>query len=57
MDIKKRSLQTLGMIGSYVPRKCGIATFSKDLHDALIAEDKALNTYCIAMDNKPEGYL
>lgn len=28
-------IQTVSLLGSYVPRQCGIATFTKDLRDAL----------------------
>jgi len=32
------SVQTAAVVGSYFPRQCGIATFSKDLRDAVAAE-------------------
>ena len=49
-------VQTIAMIGSYAPRQCGIATFSKDLRDAL---DDALtpgSVKILAMDDHPESY-
>jgi len=49
-------LQSLALLGSYVPRKCGIATFTKDLRDALAAEMGDANTLVLAMDDEPTGY-
>ena len=49
-------VQTIAMIGSYAPRQCGIATFSKDLRDAL---DDALtpgSVKVLAMDDHPDSY-
>lgn len=49
-------LQTIAMVGSYAPRQCGIATFSKDLRDAL---DDVLTPGAVrvlAMDDTPESY-
>lgn len=47
----------LALIGNYLPRKCGIATFTTDLSNAL---DKELGDYgdvlALAMNDCPEGY-
>lgn len=55
-----RKLKTIGkiaVIGNYLPRQCGIATFTTDLSQALAREltneDNLIN---IAMDDIPEGY-
>lgn len=48
-------VQTLALVGSYVPRQCGIATFTKDLRDAL-AEEGRLRPLVLAMDDMEEGY-
>ena len=49
-------VQTVALVGSYVPRKCGIATFTKDLRDALAAEANHPQTLVLSMDDTPEGY-
>lgn len=49
-------LQTLSLLGSYVPRRCGIATFTKDLRDALDEEMTPNAVQVVAMDDTPEGY-
>ncbi|MEX0654471.1 MAG: glycosyltransferase family 4 protein [Phycisphaeraceae bacterium] len=50
------SLQAAALIGSYVPRRCGIGTFSADLAEALAATAPHLNTWAVAMNDRPEGY-
>jgi len=49
-------VQSLALIGSYVPRQCGIATFTKDLRDALAEEAGDQETLVLALDDRPEGY-
>jgi hypothetical protein len=35
---RNNDVQTVALLGSYVPRQCGIATFTKDLREALAGE-------------------
>ncbi|MCY2926800.1 MAG: glycosyltransferase family 4 protein, partial [Planctomycetota bacterium] len=49
-------VQTTAIVSSYVPRRCGIATFAKDLRDALSAEIGERQAFVVAMDDLPEGY-
>jgi len=49
------TIQTFALLGSYVPRRCGIGTFTKDLRDALASEGQR-ETLLLAMDDRPEGY-
>ena len=48
-------IQTAALIGSYVPRQCGIATFTKDLRDSM-AKEGDVRTLVLAMDDIPSGY-
>lgn len=55
-----RKIKTIGkiaVIGNYLPRQCGIATFTTDLSQSLAREltneDHLIN---VAMDDIPEGY-
>ena len=43
-------------IGSYIPRKCGIATFTSDLFKAIAAETRSDHLRVIAMNDVLEGY-
>ncbi len=51
----KPKLQKIAVIGNYLPRKCGIATFTHDLRGAIA---KASNAKCIVvpMDDTIGGY-
>ncbi|WP_432798987.1 glycosyltransferase [Poriferisphaera sp. WC338] len=50
------ALQNLACVGTYVPRRCGIATFTHDLTDALTSAAPDINTMTVAMNDRPEGY-
>jgi len=49
-------VENLALVGTYVPRQCGIATFTKDLRDALAAELGDRETMVLALDDRPQGY-
>ncbi len=47
---------SVAVIGNYLPRRCGIATFTTDLVDALSTEAPDINCWAVAMNDIPEGY-
>jgi glycosyltransferase involved in cell wall biosynthesis len=49
-------INSIAVIGNYLPRLCGIATFTTDLVEALSAEAPDINCWAVAMNDKPEGY-
>jgi glycosyltransferase involved in cell wall biosynthesis len=49
-------IHSVAVIGNYLPRQCGIATFTTDLVEALSAEAPDINCWAVAMNDKPEGY-
>ncbi len=49
-------LNNLSLIGNYLPRRCGIATFTSDLADALADAAPSVNVRTVAMNDRPEGY-
>lgn len=53
-DVSK--IRSLALLGSYVPRKCGIATFTHDLRNALAQEVGPEHASVLAMDDRPESY-
>ena len=54
-QIKNTNIKRVAFIGNYLPRMCGIATFTTDLSEAIAAEYP--NTACIAVPvNDIEGY-
>ncbi len=45
------------MIGDYLPRKCGIATFTTDLCESVAEKiSDSRNIFAVAMNDIPEGY-
>jgi len=57
--VKRTSLQTLravAVVSSYAPRRCGIATFARDLTEAVATAAPQMNTLTVAVNDRPEGY-
>src|SRR4051812_35164543 len=46
----------IAVIGSYVPRRCGIATFSADLLGSMRIEAPGTEFWAVAMNDTPLGY-
>jgi glycosyltransferase involved in cell wall biosynthesis len=46
----------IAIVGNYLPRKCGIATFTTDLCDALHAEYGATELLALPVNDVEEGY-
>ena len=49
-------IKSVAVIGNYLPRRCGIATFTMDLVEGLSAEAPHINCWTVAMNDRPEGY-
>jgi glycosyltransferase involved in cell wall biosynthesis len=49
-------IESVAVIGNYLPRQCGIATFTTDLIEGLAAEAPDINCWVAAMNDKPDGY-
>ncbi len=46
----------VAIIGNYLPRRCGIATFTTDLCDAIHAEYDSTELLALPVNDTPEGY-
>ena len=46
----------IAVIGNYLPRQCGIATFTTDLCDAISAEYGAAQLLALPINDTEEGY-
>ena len=44
---------SVAVIGNYLPRMCGIATFTTDLVEALSAEAPDIDCWAVAMNDNP----
>lgn len=50
------NLNSVAVIGNYLPRICGIATFTTDLVEALSVTNPHAKCWAVAMNDVPEGY-
>ncbi len=55
-DNSDRNPTRIGFIGNYLPRQCGIATFTADLCETMASEYPLAEFIAIAMNDRPEGY-
>lgn len=55
ISIPKRTRKVM-FVGTYLPRKCGIGTFTYDLFHSISEEAGGGNCGVIAINDKPEGY-
>lgn len=46
----------IALIGNFLPRQCGIATFTSDLLTALSEENPGGEHFAVVMNDTPEGY-
>ena len=50
------SLKSVALIGTYLPRQCGIATFTAGLATAILDNDPNIACSIVAMNDRTEGY-
>jgi glycosyltransferase involved in cell wall biosynthesis len=50
------TLKSVALIGSYLPRQCGIATFTADLAAAILENDPNTGCTVVAMNDRAKGY-
>jgi glycosyltransferase involved in cell wall biosynthesis len=51
-----QGLRRLAMLGNHLPRRCGIATFTSDLGEALAARAPEVDTFVVAMNDPAPGH-
>lgn len=49
-------LRRVAVVGNYLPRQCGIATFTTDLCEALASQFRETSYFALAMNDTPEGH-
>ncbi|MBN2040383.1 MAG: glycosyltransferase family 4 protein [Spirochaetes bacterium] len=49
-------IDSVAVIGNYLPRQCGIATFTTDLVEAISAEAPDINCWAVVINDRLEGY-
>ena len=50
------ALNSIAVIGNYLPRQCGIATFTRDLVEGLSAQTLETDCWAVAMNDRLAGY-
>jgi glycosyltransferase involved in cell wall biosynthesis len=56
MSTSTSAIKKIGIIGDYLPRKCGIATFTYDLYTSLNEQFPRVQTFVVPVNDLPEGY-
>ncbi len=57
MDINsKPPIRKIAFIGNYLPRQCGIATFTTDLCESMASAYPQIEYFTLAMNDQPDGY-
>ncbi len=54
---EKKRLKRIAFIGNYLPRQCGIATFTTDLCESIAAEFPKLTCFALAVNDVEAGYV
>jgi len=49
-------IKSIAVIGNYLPRRCGIATFTSDLVEGLSSLSPDIDCWTVAMNDRLEGY-
>jgi glycosyltransferase involved in cell wall biosynthesis len=52
----RRDALSIALIGNYSPRQCGIATFTTDLREALVAQAPDADCWAVVVNDTPQGY-
>ncbi len=49
-------MNRIAIIGNYVPRQCGIATFTTDLCESIASQFPQVTSFAIPVNDRPQGY-
>lgn len=49
-------IRTVAFVGDYLPRKCGIATFTYDMHGSVASRFPEADCFIVPVNDRPEGY-
>ena len=49
-------INKIAFVGDYLPRKCGIATFTHDMYTSIAANTPAAECFVVPVNDRPEGY-
>ncbi len=49
-------IRKIAFVGDYLPRKCGIATFTRDMYASIAARNPDADCFVVPVNDRPEGY-
>ena len=49
-------INKIAFVGDYLPRKCGIATFTHDMYTSIAANTPSAECFVVPVNDRPEGY-
>ncbi|MBV9657480.1 MAG: glycosyltransferase family 4 protein, partial [Verrucomicrobia bacterium] len=52
----ENSVHRVAFLGNYLPRRCGIATFTTDLCESVAAAFPDIQCFALPMNDRPQGY-
>src|SRR5271157_5286640 len=54
--VRTSEIRTIAFVGDYLPRKCGIATFTHDLRQAVASQYAGTECFVVPVNDVAEGY-
>jgi glycosyltransferase involved in cell wall biosynthesis len=54
--MRHSEIRKIAFVGDYLPRKCGIATFTRDMHASVSGRFPEAECFVVPVNDRPEGY-
>src|ERR1700734_2223078 len=54
--MRNSEIRKIAFVGDYLPRKCGIATFTSDMHSSVATRFPAAECFVVPVNDRLEGY-
>lgn len=54
--MRQSEIRKIAFVGDYLPRKCGIATFTHDMHASVAGRFPDTECFVVPVNDRPEGY-
>src|SRR5438445_3526646 len=54
--MRDSEIKKIAFVGDYLPRRCGIATFTHDMYASIARQFPAAECFVVPVNDRPEGY-
>ena len=54
--MRNSDIRKIAFVGDYLPRKCGIATFTNDMYKSIAGHFPEAECFVVPVNDRPEGY-